>query len=142
MAQSDTYFQEGAAGEPAGEAIFFDLNGEETPFEITPGLSFQPILGQGLAINLVRFAPHTEAPMHAHSEEQIVLALEGEVEFEVNGETRTLTPGQGIVIPPFVPHGARTREQGALEIDVFHPPRQGLAEAIAANRPPKERDQP
>jgi quercetin dioxygenase-like cupin family protein len=76
--------------------------------------------------NFVHFDPHTEAPLHAHVEEQITIVLEGELEFEIDGETRVLKPGQVAHMPPFVPHAARTRDQPSVEIDVFCPPRQAL----------------
>ncbi len=33
-------------------------------------------------LNFVSFEPNTEAPMHVHEEEQIVLVIDGEFEFE------------------------------------------------------------
>ena len=43
---------------------------------------------------------------------------------------RTVRPGEAIVIPPNVPHAARTHDGTCLEMDVFHPPRRGLLEAM------------
>ena len=56
--------------------------------------------------------------------------MDGELEFEVAGETRTLRRGEAVVIPPNVPHGARTLDSSCVEIDVFHPPRRGVLEAM------------
>jgi quercetin dioxygenase-like cupin family protein len=94
--------------------------------EFVKGLVFNPVVGEGVMANFVRFEPHTEAPLHAHAEEQITIVLEGELEFEIDGETRILRPGQVAVMPPFVPHAARTHDQPSVEIDVFSPPRQAL----------------
>ncbi|HWH05712.1 MAG TPA: cupin domain-containing protein [Gaiellaceae bacterium] len=102
------------------------------PLEMVPGLTFQPVLGERLMVNFVTFEPHTEAPVHWHDEEQITYVMDGEFEFEVAGEVRTLRRGDAVVIPPNVPHGARTRESGCVEIDVFHPPRQGVLDAMRA----------
>jgi len=99
---------------------------------MVPGLTFQPVLGERLMVNFVTFEPHTEAPVHWHDEEQITYVMDGEFEFEVAGEVRTLRRGDAVVIPPNVPHGARTRESGCVEIDVFHPPRQGVLDAMRA----------
>jgi quercetin dioxygenase-like cupin family protein len=98
--------------------------------EMVPGLFFQPVLGESLMVNFVRFEPHTEAPLHWHDEEQITFVLDGEFEFEVAGDKRTVRRGDAIVIPPNVPHAARTFETGCLEVDVFHPPRRGVLEAM------------
>jgi quercetin dioxygenase-like cupin family protein len=110
------------------------MNVGVTSFEMSPGLGFRPVIGQGLAVNMVSFAPNTVVPVHAHDEEQVLLMLEGELEFEVSGEKRLLKPGQGVVIPPNTPHGARTYDTPAVEVDIFHPPRKGLLDAIGARQ--------
>ena len=51
-------------------------------------------------------------------------------EFEVAGEKRIMRRGDAVVIPPNVPHGARTFDKPCVEVDVFHPPRRGLLEAM------------
>jgi quercetin dioxygenase-like cupin family protein len=86
-------------------------------------------------VNFVRFAPHTEAPRHWHDEEQISFVLEGELEFEVGEEKRVVRRGEAIVIPPNVPHAARTHDGTCFEVDVFHPPRQGVLDAMRAAEP-------
>lgn len=96
------------------------------PVEYVPGLQFQPVLGEDMLANFVTFAPHTEAPMHVHEEEQIVIVVEGEFEFTLDGDTRTMKPGDVAVIPAWVPHGAITKEVGCREIDMFNPPRSTL----------------
>lgn len=60
--------------------------------------------------------------------------IEGELEFDVNGEVRTLGPNMAVVIPPNVPHGARSYGESAVAVDVFHPPRRALIEAMEAAR--------
>jgi quercetin dioxygenase-like cupin family protein len=100
------------------------------PIEMVPGLNFQPVLGENLMVNFVSFAPHTEAPRHWHDEEQISFVIDGEMEFEVGEEKRTVRRGEAIVIPPNVPHAARTYDNTCLEVDVFHPPRQGVVDAM------------
>jgi len=109
---------------------------ELDPLEMVPGLTFQPVLGDELMANFVTFEPHTEAPVHWHDEEQITLVIDGEFEFEVAGETRIMRRGDAVAIPPNVPHGARTHDSGCLEIDVFHPPRRGVLEAMGLAEPP------
>ena len=100
------------------------------PIEMVPGLNFQPVLGEQVMVNFVSFAPHTEAPRHWHDEEQISFVIDGELEFEVGEEKRTVRRGEAIVIPPNVPHAARTYDNTCLEVDVFHPPRQGVLDAM------------
>ena len=134
MTNSPRYFgaDAGAQGEGSGTLVRWD---ELDPFEMVPGLFFQPVVGDRVMANFVRFEPHTEAPLHWHEEEQISFVLEGELEFEVAGETWMLTRGQAVVIPPNVPHGARTHDGPCLEVDVFHPPRRALLETMRPAEP-------
>jgi len=92
------------------------------------------VLGERTMTNFVRFAPHTEAPVHVHvhEEEQIVIVLEGKFEFELDGEVRTMRAGDVAVAPAWVPHGARTKNSSCSEVDVFNPPRRSLLEHAAA----------
>jgi gentisate 1,2-dioxygenase len=70
-----------------------------------------------------------------HEEEQIVIILDGEMVFDLDGDVRTMRKGDVAVIPAWVPHGAWTVDTHCEEVDVFCPPRQSLlqlAEAHAA----------
>jgi quercetin dioxygenase-like cupin family protein len=122
------------------QAAHFNTEGQGTPtaagryvtvaevdaVEFVPGLEFRPVLGENMLANFVSFAPHTSAPMHTHVEEQIVVVLEGEMEFNLDGDVRVMRPGDVAVVPPWVPHGAATTESTCLEVDIFNPPRQSL----------------
>jgi quercetin dioxygenase-like cupin family protein len=129
MSEAERYFAKQESEQGPGEGSWVTWE-ELEPFEMLPGLGFQPVLGDRVMANFVRFEPHTEAPLHWHEEEQISFVLEGEFEFEVAGEKRLLKRGQAVVIPPNVPHAARTFDAPCLEVDVFHPPRRGLLDAL------------
>lgn len=120
------------SAEGSAQGTWIDINSDVRPIELVPGLVFRPLVGTGLAFNVVEFEPHTEAPLHSHEEEQITYVLEGEFEFEVSGEKHVLRPGMGVVIPPHAAHAARTFDTRCVEIDVFHPPRKGLLDAMRA----------
>jgi quercetin dioxygenase-like cupin family protein len=127
MSLADQYFRPpGEGNAPTAKGHYLDLAKDVEPVAFLPGLEFRPALGQSTMVNSVHFAPHTEAPMHAHDEEQITVVVEGELEFNLDGDVRLLSPGMLAVIPANVPHGARTRERACLEYDVFNPPRQAL----------------
>jgi len=128
------YFAADASAQQAEGGAFVTWE-ELGPIEMVPGLTFQPLLGANMLVAFVRFAPNTVAPVHWHDEEQISFVLEGEFEFEVGGEKRIVRRGEAIVIPPNVPHGARTYDTTCLEVDVFHPPRRGLLEAMGRAEP-------
>jgi quercetin dioxygenase-like cupin family protein len=127
MTSSTHHFSTEGAGTPTASGRFVDLNRIEK-LEMLPGLNFQPILSEHAIVNVVSFDPHSEAPMHSHVEEQIVIVVEGEFEFTLDGVTRTMRPGDVAVIPPWVPHGARTLDSSCRELDVFTPPRATLIE--------------
>jgi quercetin dioxygenase-like cupin family protein len=124
-----SYFAANEEAQATGRGMFVTWDAVD-PIEILSGLRFQPVLGDQLMVNFVHFEPHTEAPEHWHEEEQISFVLHGEFEFEVAGEKRTVRRGEAVVIPPNVPHAARTIDKSCLEVDVFHPPRKGLLDAM------------
>jgi unsaturated pyranuronate lyase len=125
MSDAASYFGQESSAQSDGKGDWIKWDALE-PFEMVPGLTFQPVIGDKVMANFVTFEPNTEAPVHWHDEEQITYVIDGELEFEVAGEVRTLRRGDAVVIPPGVPHGARTHDEGCLEVDVFHPPRQQL----------------
>jgi quercetin dioxygenase-like cupin family protein len=125
----ERYFAQNMQAESTGEGTFVRWD-ELDPIEMVPGLFFQPVVGDKLMANFVRFEPHTEAPRHWHDEEQISFVIDGELEFEIGREKRVVRRGEAIVIPPNVPHAARTYDGTCLEVDVFHPPRKGILEAM------------
>lgn len=124
---SHPHFSLDAGGEPTADGRFVNLADIES-VEFVPGLGFQPVLGEKTLVNFVSFEPHTEAPMHVHAEEQVVVVTEGEFDFTIGDETRTMRPGDVAVIPSWVPHGARTGDTSCKEIDMFAPPRMTLVE--------------
>ena len=134
MTEPDRYFGGNESAQSAGGGTFVAWDTLDA-IEMVPGLEFRPVVGMNVMVNFVQFAPHTEAPRHWHDEEQISFVLEGELEFEVGDEKRVVRRGEAIVIPPNVPHAARTHEGTCLEVDVFHPPRQGVLDAMGAAQP-------
>ncbi|HEX5118971.1 MAG TPA: cupin domain-containing protein [Pseudonocardiaceae bacterium] len=137
MTSSTNHFSTEGAGTPTSPGRYVDIDKIEK-LEMLPGLNFQPILSEHAIVNVVSFDPHSVAPMHSHVEEQIVIVMEGEFEFTLDGVTRTMRPGDVAVIPPWVPHGARTLESGCRELDVFTPPRATLIEHATSQVEPSQ----
>jgi quercetin dioxygenase-like cupin family protein len=125
------HFSLEGAGSPEAPGRYVDVN-EISSVEFVPGLRFQPVLGEHTMVNFVSFAEHTEAPRHVHAEEQIVIVLDGELEFDLDGQVRTMRAGDVAVVPPWVPHGAHTYDTPCREVDVFNPPRATLLEHAKA----------
>jgi quercetin dioxygenase-like cupin family protein len=131
LGDAHSHFGIEAQGEPAHPGRYVNVD-SINPVEFVPGLGFRPVLGDGAMVNFVSFEPGSEAPKHVHEEEQIVIVLDGEFEFSIDGDIRTMRPGDVAVIPPWVPHGARTLDSRCTEVDVFTPPRRSLLEHAAA----------
>ncbi len=134
MSDAARHFAEETQGEPAGAGRYVRVD-EVASAEYVPGLTFRPVLGEGVMTNFVHFAPGTEAPRHVHEEEQIVIILEGEMSFDLDGDVRTMRKGDVAVIPAWVPHGAWTTGTSCLEVDVFCPPRKTLLALAGAQEP-------
>lgn len=129
--QAATYFAHEPPPDGAGErsGTWYDLDAID-PVEFVAGLHMRPVVGDGVMVNFVTYAPGTIVPEHSHAEEQIAFVLEGEFEFEIAGEKRTLRPGQVAHIPSHVPHAARTYETSCTQVDVFVPPRRVLLDVL------------
>ena len=131
VGDAHSHFGIEAGGEPAHPGRFVNVD-ELKAVEFVPGLGFRPVLGDGALVNFVSFEPGTEAPKHVHSEEQIVIVVDGEFTFDLDGDVRTMRRGDVAVVPSWVPHGAWTTDSPCLEIDVFVPPRESLLKLAAA----------
>jgi quercetin dioxygenase-like cupin family protein len=131
LGDAESHFTTEPGGEPAGVGRYVNVD-QLTSVEFLPGLGFRPVLGQRAMTNFVTFEPGTEAPRHVHEEEQIVVVLDGEFTFDLDGDVRIMRKGDVAVIPSWVPHGAWTTETRCFEVDVFCPPRVSLLEAAAA----------
>jgi quercetin dioxygenase-like cupin family protein len=132
VSDAAAHFTTEAQGEPAGPGRYVRVD-DINPAEFVPGLGFRPVLGQRAMVNFVDFEPGVEAPRHVHEEEQIVIVLDGEFTFDLDGDVRVMRRGDVAVVPAWVPHGAWTTDSRCLEVDVFCPPRQSLL-ALAAGQ--------
>ncbi|WP_054971302.1 cupin domain-containing protein [Alicyclobacillus ferrooxydans] len=102
------------------------LNIKDVPLlDVVEGLGLKPVFGEKILLSFVHMEPNSVAPVHSHPEEQIGTMIEGEYEFELNGEKRMIRKGDVYIVPPGVPHGARTYDKPCLALDIFSPPRSG-----------------
>ena len=137
MSSETEHFSVEGGGTPTADGRYVDVSAIGS-VEFVPGLKFQPVLGEHTMVNFVSLDKHTEAPQHVHEEEQIVIVLDGEMEFNLDGDVRVMHQGDVAVVPPWVPHGARTYETECREIDVFNPPRKTLLAHAKAQLDPGE----
>jgi quercetin dioxygenase-like cupin family protein len=131
LGDAASHFTTEPGGTPAGPGRYVNVD-DLTPVEFLPGLGFRPVLGQKAMTNFVSFEPGTQAPRHVHEEEQIVVVLDGEFTFDLDGDVRVMRKGDVAVVPSWVPHGAWTTDTHCLEVDVFAPPRSSLLKLAGA----------
>jgi quercetin dioxygenase-like cupin family protein len=69
------------------------------PFQIHPGVRLQAIGGEQVLLCRVTYEPGTTVARHAHEQtEQLMAIVEGEVEMTIGAETKTLRPGDVVVV--------------------------------------------
>ena len=76
MTTNSEHFKTDGGGTPTAAGRFVDVSAIKA-MTLVPGLDFQPVLGESLLLNFASYEPNTEAPMHSHAEEQIVIVTEG-----------------------------------------------------------------
>jgi quercetin dioxygenase-like cupin family protein len=77
---------------------FRTWNGRDS-WEFVDGVRLHAIGGEQVLICRVQYEPGKQVPWHAHEDtEQVMFILEGEVEMTIEDETKTLTPGDVVVV--------------------------------------------
>jgi quercetin dioxygenase-like cupin family protein len=71
----------------------------------------------------VYFETGARGAEHAHPHEQLSYCLEGEFDFFIGAENKSIKTGDTVLIPGGRKHGVLCRSKGRL-LDVFSPPRQ------------------
>jgi len=95
----------------------------KSPFQ---GVDLRAISGDRMTMAIYRINPGIEIPEHSHPHEQIGIVLEGEIEFVIQDERRTVKQGELYLVPPDVPHSGKCGERPARVIEVFSPPREDM----------------
>ena len=90
--------------------------------EMVPGFRARFVHTEHMTLSYWHIRAGAALPEHAHPHEQVTNLLEGAFSMTVNGETRTITPGDIVVIPSQILHSGRA-ETDCVILDVFSPPR-------------------
>lgn len=91
--------------------------------EIVPGYHGKFFHTDHMTVAHWQVEAHAVMPAHAHPHEQIMTVLEGRFEFTLAGETRTIEPGDVIVIPGNVVHSGKALTACRI-VDAFYPCRE------------------
>jgi quercetin dioxygenase-like cupin family protein len=97
---------------------------EVEPVEMVPGLWRRTLsYGQRLMVVQATLEEGAVVPIHSHPHEQITYVVEGRLTMEVGGQTHVLGPGDSLLLPSDVGHGATVTER-TIVVDTFSPPRE------------------
>ena len=124
------YFGE-ATQAPSAPGRLVRIEEDLPEIELAPGVRSRPLVGERMLASFVRYEPNSVAPRHAHSEEQVFIVLEGELEMTLGGEVRLMKAGEAALIPAWVEHSVRSLGAPAYQIDVFSPPRKAMLDLLA-----------
>jgi quercetin dioxygenase-like cupin family protein len=92
--------------------------------DMLPGIRRRAVWQEGVMLTFFTFEPGSVVPEHRHANEQITLVTRGAMRFTLDGETRTLRPGNGACIPPDVSHSAVILDEPTEAVDAWNPPRE------------------
>ncbi|MDP3069932.1 MAG: cupin domain-containing protein [Opitutaceae bacterium] len=94
------------------------------PGGVAHGIVSQAVLtAPGLRVTLFRFATGQELSEHTTSARALVQVLAGSCDFNLNGETRHLTAGDLLHMPPKLSHAVRATADLTLLITQAAPPK-------------------
>ena len=96
-------------------------------FEIRPGRNRRLLHTDRLMMVVIDFAdgPAAEPDTpHSHPHEQVTYVVEGEILFFIGTDSRRLSPGDMVAVPPDQPHGIQLLTSHVRLIDTFTPVRQ------------------
>jgi quercetin dioxygenase-like cupin family protein len=99
---------------------FRTWNGVE-PAEFREGIRLHAIGGEQVLLCRVTYEPGKRVPLHKHDEtEQVMLIVDGSLEMAIEGEWRTLTAGDVVVVNRGLLHELRS-ESGVTFMEALAP---------------------
>ena len=99
----------------------YSVNWSEIPeTENLPNNFRTAVAGKEMGINRIRWVHPTSLPNHTHEDaEQVIMMLEGEIKFTINGEELHLRPGSVTVVPRSAEHSGESISGEAVFLEVF-----------------------
>lgn len=97
---------------------------EDMEFEkVGDKTSIKPINGTNITVMNCVFEKGCVIPNHHHESEQITIIIKGCLKGKINGKEYIVRSGQGIVIPPHLPHEWVALED-TIDLEIFSPLRE------------------
>jgi quercetin dioxygenase-like cupin family protein len=94
--------------------------------DLVPGMHIRTFWGEQQLLSLVELDGNTILPKHSHPHEQSTFVLEGELEFVLGAEIRTIRAGDLVIIPSGVEHFVKVGPRPTRVLDIFSPVREDL----------------
>lgn len=95
--------------------------------------------GGSITTTLARLVPGHKANPHKHEYEQLVIILQGECDFYVDGVAYPMTAGCLLSIPPEAEHYVVAKgETPLLNLDIFYPKRPDRTQSCLADNETEE----
>jgi quercetin dioxygenase-like cupin family protein len=88
---------------------------------IAEGITRQMVYGESLMVCRLTLAPGTITTAHEHVHEQMTLIERGRVRFLLGRDERVLGPGDVVLLPSGLWHGATMLDDEVVLIDIFSP---------------------
>lgn len=92
--------------------------------ELVPGSNSHLVFGERIMVSFLTMSAKSFFPPHRHEAEQIMIVLEGFCDEIIEGKLYRVNPGDVIILPSNIEHGAYLREVDCRVIDIFSPPRE------------------
>jgi len=92
--------------------------------EMLPGVMRRAVYLDDVMLTFFEFEANAVIPEHHHPHQQITLVLSGAMEFDLDGEKRVLSAGDGVLIRPDIPHSAVILDEPCRALDAWHPVRE------------------
>ena len=103
--------------------MFYNKN-DEGYNEALEGIRMKTLVyGEKTLMSEFRLDKGKKLPIHSHPHEQAGTVISGEIELTIDGDKRSLKPGDAYVIPGGVEHSADTGDSPARVLDIFSPVR-------------------
>lgn len=91
--------------------------------DLVPGIKAHIVSAEKITLSFAIGEPNAQLPPHRHPNEQMLIALDGEMDLTIEGKQYHLESGDVAVLPLNTEHGGYISDKGCRVIDVFSPPR-------------------
>jgi len=89
------------------------------PVELVKGSNSRLVTGEQSMISFLKMDAHSYFAPHHHTQEQIMIVLDGSCDEIIEGKLYKVSKGDVVVLPPNIVHGAYIGNEDVQVIDVF-----------------------